>query len=181
MARNLRSSLENRTARLKLAPHGKPVWEKIAKGIALGYRRNADGGSNPWIVRCTIGKQWIRNFAVADDFEESNGETILDFDEAVHLARDLARAGKDNHAAPAGAPDTVASAIEAYKADLRARGKREYNAAAAKLHQPPSILCKLVARLTAKELKAFRDGLTASHTAAGINRIICPLLEPFSV
>ena len=41
MARNARSTkLETRTGRLRLPVAKKPVFVKIDRGIALGYRRN---------------------------------------------------------------------------------------------------------------------------------------------
>jgi hypothetical protein len=46
MARNTRSSrLENRSNRLKLPVAKKPVYVKIDRGIALGYRRNSGAGT----------------------------------------------------------------------------------------------------------------------------------------
>jgi hypothetical protein len=74
MARNVRSSaLESRSARLKLPRRPKPYWVKIARGLSLGYRRIETAG--PWIVRRATGdgNNWIKNFATADDFEDSNG------------------------------------------------------------------------------------------------------------
>ena len=46
MARNTRSSrLETRTNRLRLPVAKKPVYVKIDRGIALGYRRNHGAGT----------------------------------------------------------------------------------------------------------------------------------------
>src|SRR5215467_15190509 len=94
VARSTRSSqLESRSGRLKLPKRGKPYWVRIARGLSLGYRRIETAG--PWIVRKATGDgaNWIRNFAHADDFEESNGDGVLTFLEAQHAARDIARGG----------------------------------------------------------------------------------------
>jgi len=179
MANHVTSSkLVSRSARLKLEARedGKAHFLKIARGIHLGYRRNATNGA--WTVRCTIGGQdWQKGVGLADDFAEANGDTILTFYEAQDRANKIARAGKGGEAVvDLGAPATVESAIEAYKANLRARGKSVRNAATAKAHLPPAILNKVVALLTTAELRRYRDGLIeAGLEPASVNRITCPL------
>ena len=179
MANHVTSSkLVSRSARLKLEARedGKAHFLKIARGIHLGYRRNATNGA--WTVRCTIGGQdWQKGVGLADDFAEANGDTILTFYEAQDRANKIARAGKGGEAVvDLGAPATVESAIEAYKANLRARGKSVRNAATAKAHLPPAILNKVVALLTTAELRRYRDRLIeAGLEPASVNRITCPL------
>src|SRR5262249_14409220 len=112
MARNIRSSaLESRSARLKLPRSGKPVWTRIARGLSLGYRRIETAG--PWIVRRATGDggNWIKNFAHADDYEDSNGDDVLDFFEAQAVARSISRGGGE---AGGGLID-VATALDRYK------------------------------------------------------------------
>jgi hypothetical protein len=41
--------LSTRSARLRLAPRGKPYWRELEQGLHLGYRRGATGGT--WIAR----------------------------------------------------------------------------------------------------------------------------------
>ena len=55
MARRVRAStLENRTARLKLEPRRKPYhFTIIAPGLAVGYRRNKGPGT--WVLRAADG------------------------------------------------------------------------------------------------------------------------------
>jgi integrase len=169
MARNVRSPLESRSARLKLAKRGKPYWVRIARGLSLGYRRIDTAG--PWIVRKATGDgaNWIRNFAHADDFEVSNGDSVLTFAEAQHAARDIARGGES-----AGIL-TVADAIERYRADLKARGGHEYNADLAKLHLTPALLQKPVGLLTVAGLKHWRDNLLDGRSKATVNRVVAVL------
>src|SRR6185436_5892532 len=124
VARNTRSSaLETRSARLKLPKRGKPVWVRIDRGLSLGYRRIEIAG--PWIVRRATGKggNWIKNFATADDFEESNGDSVLTFFEAQAIARTIARDGEAS-----GGLITVSAAIDRYAGDLATRGGCAYNA-----------------------------------------------------
>ena len=126
MARAIRSAqLETRTARLKLPVAKKPVFVVIAKGIALGYRRNHGAGT--WVARASDGKggTWTKGFAVADDHEDSDGEKVLTFWQAQDKARKLAR-GQD---ADAGRPATVEEALTDYAADLAVREADPSNAA----------------------------------------------------
>ena len=171
MARRPRSSkLENRTARLQLSVRKKPHhFTTIAPGIALGYRRCK--GAGRWIVRCADGHggNWTKAFAVADDHEDSDGEHVLTFWEAQDRARALAR-GKD----VAGArPGTVGDALDAYAADLKARGGLPNNVSRVRHHLSPALLTKPVALLAAKELRRWRDDLIADGMkAATVNRTV---------
>jgi integrase len=171
MARNVRASaLESRSARLKLPKRGKPYWVRIDRGLSLGYRRIETAG--PWIVRKATGKggNWIKNFAHADDFEDSNADSVLSFFEAQAITRTIARDGEAS-----GGLITVTAAIDRYRDDLNARGGREYNASLARLHVPPALLGKPVGLLTIRDLRSFRDGLLKGRTTGTVNRVISVL------
>src|SRR5215831_259255 len=88
----IRSELKNRGKRLELPIKLKPVFEAVAAGIGLGYRRN-HRGAGVWVVRCADGAGgcWTKVFAHADDHEDANEETIMNFDQAAEHARVLAR------------------------------------------------------------------------------------------
>src|SRR5262249_60981433 len=109
MARKVRSaSLENRTARLKLAIRKKPYTARIALGIRLAYRRNQGGGVWSVLKSDGAGGAWLQRFALADDHEDSNGTTILDYWGACEVARKLARGDGDAAGeVEAGRPATV--------------------------------------------------------------------------
>jgi integrase len=171
MARNTRSSaLESRNARLKLPKRGKPYWVRIDRGLSLGYRRIETAG--PWIVRKATGNggNWIKNFAHADDYDESNGDSVLTFFEAQSIARTIARDGEAS-----GGLITVVAAIERYERDLATRGGRAYNARLARIHLPPALLGKPVGLLTVRDLKDFRDSLLKGRTPGTVNRTISVL------
>jgi integrase len=168
MARSVRSSaLETRTSRLKLAKRGKPYWQRLSRGLSIGYRRLETAGR--WIVRSADGhgKNWTKAFAVADDHEESNGDTVLSFVEAQALARTISP-----HGDTAVGPITVAGAIDRYADDLAARGGRVYNARSARIHLPSMLLSKPVGMLTTHELRTWRNGLLKGRAKATVNRII---------
>jgi hypothetical protein len=71
MARNIRSSrLETRSSRLKLPVAKKPLYLKIDRGIALGYRRNSGAGT--WVMRVTRDSgDWTKKLGTADDYEDA--------------------------------------------------------------------------------------------------------------
>ena len=158
-------------ARLKLPKRGKPYWIRIDRGLSLGYRRIETAG--PWIIRKSTGTggNWIKNFAIADDFEESNGEHVLTF----WQAQDKARAVAHGRESDGGKPGTVAEAIVRYADNLKAEGGNVYNARMARIHLPPTILQKPVALLTGKELRHWRDSLLEGRARSSVNRIIVTL------
>jgi integrase len=164
MARRVRSSsLETRSARLKLKVRGKPYWQRINEGLSVGYRRNASG-SGSWSMRAADGRggNWIKVLAPADDFEGTAG--AMSFWEAQRRAVELHRGGAaDDH----GRLATVAEAITAYKADLKARGGEIGNVSRIEYHMTPSLRSKPVATLNARELRHWRDGLLAKGLAPG--------------
>src|SRR5262245_64460536 len=147
MARRLRSAkLETRTARLKLAIRKKPYTARVAPGVRLAYRRNETAGS--WSVIAADGKggNWMKGFATADDYEETNGETVLDFWQAQERARIIARGRKDPDA-DSGKPTTVSGSLDSYEADLKARGGDAYNARRVRVHLPDTLANETVALL----------------------------------
>ena len=157
MARKTRApKIENRTSRLKLPVRRKPYYATIAPGIALGYRRNQ--GAGVWVVRASDGHgaNWIKTFAVADDHEESNDSTVLTYWSALDRARAIARRTEGTSR-----PASVAEALDAYQENLRARGADIGNATRARHNIPSTLAAKTVALLTARELRAWRDGLVS--------------------
>ncbi len=89
---------------------------------------------------------------------------MFNYDQALVQARKLARgeANADTATAATGfAPITLGQALDAYEADLKARGGSIYNASGPRGHLSPQLLAKPVALLDAKELRKWRDGLLA--------------------
>ena len=103
------SALESRSARLRLKIRRRPYsGPSLARGISLMYRRNKTNGT--WVLKASDGhgSYWTKGFALADDFEESDGKAVLTFYEAQDQAKKLAR-GEDGSADSA--PITVDGAI----------------------------------------------------------------------
>ena len=163
------SALESRSARLRLKIRRRPYsGPSLARGIALMYRRNRTNGS--WVLKASDGhgKYWTKAIALADDFEDSDGKSVLTFYEAQDQAKKLAR-GDDG--STDSAPITVDGALTAYKSDLISRNANPYNGEHPRLHLTSALLSKPVALLTAAELKTWRDGLLGTMAPATINRL----------
>ena len=131
------------------------------------YRRNKTNGT--WVLKVSDGHgaYWTKGFALADDFEDSDGKTVLTFYEAQDAAKKLAR-GEDGRADTA--PITVDGALRDYRRDLISRNANPYNAEHPRLHLTSVLLSKPVALLTATELKRWRDGLLGTMAPSTINR-----------
>jgi len=168
MARRVRAStLENRTARLKLEPRKKPYhFTVIAPGIAVGYRRCA--GPGRWVLRAADGHgaYWTDTFALADDHEPADGATVCTFWQAQDKARVLVRGENAGGARPA----TVTDALDAYERDLATRGGLVANAAVIRGLIPATLLARPVGLLTFRELRHWRDGLLDGRKASSVNR-----------
>jgi integrase len=164
MARNIQDTrLQTRTARLKLPPAKKPIFVKIGLGIHLGYRRTLVAGT--WLVRVLKGGDWTKRLADADDYENANGVTVLDFWQAQACARAVARDDR-------GDVVTVADALDHYERDLLGRQGDTNNVARVRLHLTDKLASKAVAALDARELQEWKDGLTQKGLAAATaNRI----------
>jgi hypothetical protein len=172
MARSIRSSaLENRTQRLKLAMRWKPYTVRVAPGVRLAYRRKATAGR--WSVVAADGKgsNWLKAFADADDYENANDETILDYWQASARARILARGESDNGVPGDKVPVTVAVALDDYEADLKTRKGDIGNAQRVRAHLSDGLRHKPVAMLTSDELRRLRNALAKKLSLASVNRI----------
>src|SRR3984893_12666174 len=92
MPRRIRDSrLETRAGRLRLRVAKKPMFMSIGRGLSVGYRRNRTAGT--WVFRRSDGKGGFqtKDIGSADDFDEANGEDILDFWQAQEKIKSLAQ------------------------------------------------------------------------------------------
>jgi integrase len=169
MARKVRAGdakLLSRTARENLKPNRKPYYRLIERGTYLGYRK-PQRGPGTWVVRRYVGNDsyTVTNITTsgghpvfADDHEDANGGTILDF----WQAQDSVRAHKNQLTGNAGAYP-VATAMEDYFQFLKNDGRGAYTIRVARYRDKAFIRPKLgeveVAALTADKLRRWRDDL----------------------
>ena len=121
-ARN--SSLETRTARLRLKVRRTPYFAKIAQGLRLGYYRGSIAGS--WVASRYRGDKAYDTEAIgiADDTLNADGATILDYWQAQEHAKrwaELQRLIADG--VISGGPYTVENAVRDYLAEISAEKK----------------------------------------------------------
>jgi integrase len=157
MARHRRSSkLETRASRLRLDIKRKPYFLQVAPRVGLGYRRNQGPGT--WVARGADGHggYWTKAFALADDHEDADGNSVLTFWQAQDRAKEIVR-GKAGGTRPV----TVAEALEHYAADLKGRGGSTENVSRVISNLPPALAAKTVSILSSRELRHWRDGMVA--------------------
>jgi integrase len=171
MARSTRDSrLETRTPRLKLKP-GIRYWRSIGKGLALGYRRTREGFGT-WTLRWLgqDGKYHLHAIGQADDFQEADGADVLDFFQAQDRCRELARQMKEGTGV-AGSPYTVADAMREYLSWYGNHRKAVYHTRrAAEVHILPALGKRVVAELTAEQLRQWHERLANTPAMARTGR-----------
>ena len=167
--------LATATARLKLPKRVKPHWHKIATGIALGYR----AGPGSWNVRWADGKggNRIRIIGLADDRETANGDTVLNYEQAIDKARLVGRSDGAADIEPIGRSFSVDEALQEYKTNLIKRQASVANARHPRQHLPPHLLKKLVVLLTARELALWQSSLLNKRIQKSTINRVCTALK----
>lgn len=149
-----------------------PYWRGLEKGLHLGYYKGPRGGA--WWVRWfDDGTYRKQRFAIADDNQDSNGDTVLNYGEAQRRALQLADEAK--HPGALREPVTVAEAVEHYMQWYRVN-RKSVNGTEATLraHILPAFGSKMIADLTTGELKSWLSRLAAQpprrRTRPGANQ-----------
>jgi integrase len=171
MARTVRdANLETRAARLRLKAQAEPYWRGLERGLALGYRRRATGGT--WLARRRRpdGGYAEHKIGLSDDLQAADGIAVIDYGQAQKAAREWWKAERrreEGHEERTG-PFTVASAIAEYLKNLECRGgKSVYHARrVAETHILPALGSLQVGKLTAKRIEAWHHGLAEKPALA---------------
>ena len=164
MPRKIRdASLETRTARARLPRRHKPYYRLLTVGLHIGYRKNADGAGT-WLVRQfdrDTKKYTVQNLRTpdaglvfADDFEDGDGEHVMDFAQAQQAARPQRRAAGSY---------TVADATSDYLRFLEGDGRSRHSVGDTRCRidvvSPKLGHLKIDGELTADRLRSWRDAL----------------------
>ena len=148
---------------MKLPVARKPMFIRIAPGLSLGYRRNQIAGT--WVLRIADGKggATTRAIGAADDFDDANGATVLDFWQAQEKAKSVARGSDGFEIAK---PLTVRRAAEVYLPVLAAKNPRTARDTRGRLnlHFLPKFGDDLVASLTKSKLEGWLNSLVLKST-----------------
>jgi integrase len=147
---------------------GKPVFAKLGKQLGLGYRRNKTAGT--WVARLADGKRGnsMRAIGTADDFDDADGNDVLNFWQAQEKARAFTRDNRGD-VKPA-EPMTVGHALDHYQADLKTRGGDLGNVARVRTNMTGALARKPLTLLGARDLRSWRDGLAKILAPATVNR-----------
>jgi integrase len=108
--KKLDSKVERR--RLKASP--RPYYREVGRGLHLGFRKGKRGGT--WVARMYVGNQTYKVEAIGhaeDDLTDANGETVLNYHQAVCKARELQQT-RTTTAGELTGPYTVRKAIDDY-------------------------------------------------------------------
>jgi integrase len=98
MARTIKPvNLENPTARSRLKRGRQAHWQALQSNCAFGYRRSLTDKAGQWKLRRYLGpnKYQVIELGPADDKQEANGQTILNFDQAIAKARSMVETNSD--------------------------------------------------------------------------------------
>lgn len=157
------AKLETRTARAKLKACHEPYWVSIGKTLHLGYRKGASGGS--WIVRAYMnGAYKKQKLGKADDFQDANGQTILDYFQAQEACRAFSEEQTQLAATGLSADliqgDTVGDAISRYLSWYKLN-KKAYRATeqAVHCHILPKFADYKVNELTSALIRTWHQAL----------------------
>ncbi|HEY7842431.1 MAG TPA: hypothetical protein VID30_01985 [Bradyrhizobium sp.] len=108
----------------------------------------------------------MTRFALADDHEDANGDSVMSYFQAQQHALKMARGTNGNK------PVSIAAALDAYEADLTARGGSKYNAVSVRNHCSPAMLRKVVGLLSSDELRDWHSAMIAKGLkVSSANRI----------
>lgn len=157
MARIRRSGdLGSRDAREGLRGRREPYFMVIERGLSLGYRKTAEGGS--WLVRRydpALKRHSEARVGTADDSRDADGSEVLSFAQAQRKA--LLEAQKEAERA-GGKHYTVADAVGEYLDYLEAHGKSAADAAIKlKAYVLPQLGTRRVADLKPSDFDAWLE------------------------
>jgi len=160
MARQPRDPrLQTRDARRKLPPAHEPYWHELRRGLHVGYRRGRRGGV--WYLKEVKEDRRIsRRLGIADDEVDSDGRSILSWNDVLKIA-----IGHDRPTAQAHTRFTVGDALEDYWTFRKAKSPAQ-SMRTDQLKAQATIGKKLsesnIADLTTSELEQWRNGLVGA-------------------
>lgn len=159
-------NLETRNARRSLKIRAKPYWRALDKGLHLGYRRRATGGS--WIVRrfTESGRYAESKLGLADDFQDADAVKTLDYCQAQEAARKWYHTETRIEAGieePQNGIYTVEDALRDYLKFYEVEGKGvAYTKSTIDTHIKPVLGKIAVGRLTTKKINDWHHNLATS-------------------
>lgn len=180
MAVTGKTKLDSISSRRKLEP-GKRYWQTMGNGLALGYRR-ALAGPGSWSLRLLdpgSGRYVLLGLGEADDSLDADDDKVLDYRQAVARAtREAESYGKVGRAhGKLTVADVAKTYLEWFKEHRKSYRATEITVNAKIL---PTLADKRVAELTARDIRAWHDGLATSapRRRTGLGRKPVPQEKP---
>ncbi len=162
----LAHNIRNRKQRKLMPVSTNPVYMGLEqRGLSLGYRKNASDGT--WSFRRYANGRYEYHVpdGVADDEREANGETVLNYQQAVAAAVEWDKQQQTvDSGEVASTTRTVKDAVEKYLED-KEREKRKplyRDGVTAKAHIYPALGAIQLRKLTHTRLTAWRDALASA-------------------
>ena len=161
MARTLYDAkLDTRASRHRLRKRREPFWRSISSGLAVGYRKGANGGT--WIARHYSAERGRRyqSIGTADDIADADGVHVLKFAQAQEAARKwFAHLARHDRGGVRSGPYSVRECLEEYLTWLQGHRKSGDDARyRVDTHIAPKLGDIQCNRLTTAEIqKWFRD------------------------
>jgi len=156
------AKIGSRAAREKLKARGKPYFRPLDRELHIGYRKGKTGGA--WVARWYVGggAYKVETIGTADDRQDADGVSIIDFAQAQTNARELhAQRKREAAGLPTDSgPYTVRRCAEDY---LEWFGEHKKSIVDTKhrahAHILPALGDRPCAELTTAELEKWRNEL----------------------
>lgn len=162
------ATLETRNARKRLKRRHSPYWQRIQKGLRLGYRKSRGAQAGVWRGEKYNGvtyDRWI--FGVADDKADADGENVLSYENARDQLLKVAKVGKTT------VVKTVEDAMEAYLVWFKVN-RKSFSDTRSKIntHILPALGKIEIGALTKARIEKWKAGLvTAPKRQRGEKRV----------
>lgn len=167
MARRVKEkNLVTRDSRKKLPMRSEPHWRLLESGLHLGYRKMPKGGT--WVGRRFTEARLYKEvrLGVADDLQDADGKTTLNFDQAQKAARKWFEDEKRKEAGEDEVFDgryTVADAMRDYMAHYSVEGKGiAATQSSINAHILPALGKVEVSKLASKKIADWHRDIAAS-------------------
>lgn len=147
---------------LPVRESSEPYWRNISKGLSLGYRKGATGGT--WIVRYESAETGRRKAALGltDDQVDADGVSVLSFDQAQAAAQEwLSKLIEAETGAVVSGSYTVKQAMADYLKDRERVRRKELSRTRSVIdtHIVPALGKIELSNLTHGKVKAWRDAV----------------------
>jgi integrase len=156
--------IQNKTARGRLKARQKAYYTRVATGVSLGYRKGSGRTDGRWRVRVYLGdKRYVKqSLGQADDHSPADGKSVLSFDQALDMARSVAKGVVDDERDTL-RPISVSDAMNDYLDVQRQRAKSAKTTETIyKAHILPKLGRRTIGALTTPMIRRWHSELATA-------------------